>query len=336
MKEPEIVRLLTVHIGMPKTGTTTLERHVYPNAPGYLGRTYGHDGRHLPSSAETLFDVYRMSWSAGDVRPALTAWLEPHLQHESLLVANEMLTLWGHPGQDQQFHPLSDYSHESGFRRVGPHPIRHFLEQLAACLPDHWSLRVVLTLRRQTTMLASQYAQESGGMRAASQLDLETKVERIVREVDGYYNYAGLVQSLQAVVKPQHLAVVFIEDGIASIVSAVREFVPSIPARFQADVEGQPRENVRATESGWPLRPRRLGASVPRSARMLQRILPAGVRTAVRRSLSRVDAWREEGAVTDRITLSEDLRTMIQTAYRDSNRTLESLLGGRLPPGYLD
>ncbi len=336
MKEHEIVRLLTVHIGMPKTGTTSLERHVYPNATGYLGRSYGEGGRHQPSPAEDLFDIYRTSWSESDVGPALVAWSRPHLEHESLLVANEMLTLWGHAGQESQFHPLSDYSHESGFRRTGAHPVAQFLEHLQVALPADWSLRVLLTLRGQTTMLASQYAQESGGMQAASQADFEAKVQRIVREADAYYDYANLIRSLQSVVSTEHLAVGLIEDGLVGIVRAVREFNPSVPSKFETDVERLPRENVRSTGSGWPLRPRRLGVAMSGPTSRLRRILPADLRKIARRSLTGVDAWRERGFEAGRIEVSDNLRTAIQAAYRESNQALETMLGRPLPAGYVD
>ena len=333
----EAVRELTLHIGLPKTATTTLQTHIFPQLPGYLGKYYGSDrltrGALFVSGGEAL-----SQWIKGSPRwpRAVEAWVESlgELGEAQPLLSDEALARWPSELHGPSHWPLSDGWSDT--LRVRPHPVIELLEAVrAAGRSNDLRVRVIVTLRNQPEFMGSLYAQLQGGMQRPGQADFEAKVEESLRRDDPFFDYASLVEELQQVVGGTDLLVLLHEDGLERNVARIAEFL-DLPLR----ATGLTRENVKsesaqAWKGAWtdlpvtrrgPLGslrkavdrrwPNSLGTLAPPLKRML-----AGVDAASARV---VKPKRHEGV---RIELSDELAERIRRHYGPSNERLALLLG---------
>jgi len=157
---------LTLHIGLPKTATTTLQAHVFPQMPGYLG---AHQGRVQEQRSELWWNerwdgthtrrLFEGWWGRRPYwREAADPWVEwlCSLKSGQLLLSEERLTRWppangGAPGRPF----LDDWQSP----RLRPHPVRELIDAVQSAGRGRIKTRVIVTLRNQPEFMASLYAQ---------------------------------------------------------------------------------------------------------------------------------------------------------------------------------
>ena len=329
-------RQLTLHIGLPKTATTTLQTHVFPMVPGYLGKFYGES----PNTAvEEPFRQHRKAheqWTEG--KSALTAPATQFIEsldrfnESQILISDEGLSRWPVDGRVNS--PFHDGWHETF--RARPHPVVDFLAALREAGEGRLKVRVILTLRNQSDFMGSLYAQWQRSMGNPSQNDFEAKVTRALSTDDPFFDYATLVEELEQDLGDGDLLILLYEDGLERNVSRIAEF---LGIELVAPHSSRSRENVKRHGSqSWK------GASVEKPVTKrgpLGRIRRAAARTwpdalrvlagPLKRALKRLDAASEsfvkpqtrEGVV---ITMSDRLAREVREHYADSNERLAQTL----------
>ena len=320
--------VLTIHIGLPKTGTTTLQRQAFPLIEGYLGGTESLGGSNkLPAGMLHLYQSKRslQDWGSIDWADTARSWWASAQQwpQAELLLSLEGLYRWPDPETGHPW-PLMGKGRESNSSRMGTHPIVEFLDRLSGIF-DNCQIRVLVTLRNQADFLASLYAQLSYRMSTPNQRDFDHKVKELLARRDPFLDWGGLTQGLSQVIGQQNLKVCFFEDGLPAMLRDMAEFVAP---RFSQPLEVE-RFNQRATrDGGWSVTTTPFASSrgfinqvwppsrMPRSRRLLLR--PVGGllgRFAGQQNFDR-----------NRIILEPEIRSTIRETYRQSTDYLSEIL----------
>ena len=141
---------LFLHIGYPKTATTVLQKHYYPRLSGiaYLGIRYGEEPRFsIPSEAVEVL-VRGDARRAAEIGPEVSRRLYEELSDQAGLLSLEKIvgSFFTPRRTGGKFSIVSDPNKAS--------------EAIAALFsPELFSVRLIVTLRRQTDSLTSKYAQ---------------------------------------------------------------------------------------------------------------------------------------------------------------------------------
>jgi hypothetical protein len=219
------VQQLTLHIGLPKTATTTLQKHVLRRFPGYLDKHL--DGGDASLASER--DAWRWAFEGWvrrnpDWRDAVRVWFSTmeHTGHPQVLLSEEDLSgAWPVSGTGS----LSPFFDAPNVERVRPHPVIEFLKIIRKCGGGKMRLRVILTLRNQPDLMGSLYAEQQSFMASAGQADLEAKIARSLGSDDPFFDFATLVDELEAELGAEDCLVLLYEDGLAFNVSRIEAFL---------------------------------------------------------------------------------------------------------------
>lgn len=319
---------LTLHVGLPKTGTTTLQREVFPEFRGYVCGTES-SGR-SGDLAQQMLRLYQVKgahrdWSTDDWRSEVTDWWTQARETSEgpLLVSLEGLFRWFDPVTGMPW-PLMGDGEERWSSRHGYHPLIDFVLALQTALGD-CRIRIALTVRSQAAFMASHYAQISYRVLAPSQRDFQDKVRQVTRSVDPFFNWFDTARGLSNVVGPENLRIAVFEDGLDHVSRTIASFVddswrPVLTATTH-NVRGGPdgwatttdnRSRIRGlVRNAWPT------GTLPRTRRGI---------AATTRPLLRLVGGSPRPARTS-ITMNEDLLTEVRDAYRESNISLGHLCG---------
>ena len=305
---------LYLHIGLPKTATTFLQREVFPTL-AHL-RYLGIPQSGLFSSPEDLAHGQRTLTSC--VKRSALLW--------DRYGETVFRDLFGCGPADR---PSGDVlMSDEGVGRAGSRPtlLSAHLEGLARQARD-WGfgrVRLLCVVRRQDHWLASHYAQISDRNPRASQEDFEASVRKTLDPAGERFgfgmllDYAALADRLRPVVGAPNLLVLpyelLVHDS-SQFHDRISSFLGAAPTR--AAVEDAPRQNVRSTsEDVWTLRPARQG----RVLRLRPRRLVSALRLPEEVELTR----RTPGGT---IRLTEQVSTSVLQEYEPSNRALADGLG---------
>lgn len=339
----EDLRELIIHPGLPKTATTTLQKHVFSVFPGYLGRHYRHHSTSDSVQQLQLREAHTQLVAAraapdrlpGEWRETLEDWIEalPLKGHRQLIISDEYLSRWSPEGHVRSNQPGMDVP--PGAVRTGDHPMGEFLETIKAVLPARVKLRIILTLRNQTDFLASMYAQKSRDMRAPGTEDFDRKVAMLLEVSDGSLDYYAIVKRLAAIVHSEDLLVLQHEDGVVRNAREISRFIVGSPDFIDGSIGASLQsENRRSHEPNtWLLRPQpRASPPVPSSAQLsvwfLNTRLGAGLRGGQQRAgdPARREQTRAAGGAA-KLTVTPDTSKSIRAHCRDSNTALAQLIG---------
>ncbi|MDN3517870.1 hypothetical protein QWY84_09625 [Aquisalimonas lutea] len=200
---------LILHIGLPKTGTTTIQRALLdehsgsfvprgkrnPDDPDTLAHAVGEKDTGPPErSTERLHRAQR--W-AHEIRDQAQRH-DPALR--TVVISQEALCDWRARGRPHRLPiSMSDWSKRS-LRREGNPPIVDFLKLWKDEIWPWGRVRVIFTVRNQPEWLASLYAQLSDRIVRPSQKDFERRVYSLIDTDDPYIQWshwhAGLVEAL--------------------------------------------------------------------------------------------------------------------------------------------
>lgn len=329
----EHLRSLTFHIGMPKTATTVLQKHVFPAFPGYVGKGYGLVGQESFSEYDFSVQVRRRSLGSPDWRGDLADWIER--LHGSgirdVFFSDENLCAWT-DGQLRASWPMMD-AWTPG-TRCRPHPVTEFLQEVRELVGKFTEVRTILTVRNQSDLMGSLYAQIQPQIRNPSQVDFEAKVEALLDEGDPYFDFGTLADELDAVLGPSNCLVLLFEDGVKSNAHQTAEFLG-----LQSIVLPQsiPRANVKSLDAkSWQYHdalPVLKRGSIGRIRKLiaLQVARHGGEQRRLRSFLNHVDRislrrFSSRDVLGVRVHISEALAAQIRAHFLPSNTRLAARL----------
>lgn len=330
---------LIVHIGLGKTGTTTLQQVHFARLPGYLGRE---DLLGARKRDARLGQSYRRAAEGRDVD--MVAWRENIIDRfrvagrdlpEQVVISQERLSAWSVAGSSLS--PITGRLSDGRRKpRRAPHPFAAFLERhLIPAWEPLGKVRVLVTVRNQSDWLGSHYAQLSNRIIGAGQADFERQVRWTLSSDDAFLDYAELVEALGTVLGPRAVTVLLLEDiGAPHYWEALSELVGE---RLPKEDVVESRKNRRSTEEGWALRPYNRGKYPLRVSFFGQERTPG-----------HPSMWTLKGVWSPRnvvrtlirprgvsIRMDDELRADIRSHFRTSNARLGKHLGRDLTPlGY--
>lgn len=204
---------LTLHVGLAKSGTTFYQREVFPHVRGYLGKHYSEA---LPQQIFSSFERLHFDYLRGKTAPLdFDRWVVRNLSSEShVFMSSEALALWRIPDRaNASFSGTPDnFSNRSP---SSSHPLVGFLRQLQTSIEGQ--IRIVLSLRNQTDLLASHLAH--GGLPNGAEL------VQVARNRDCLLDYFSLVYSIRSLVGAKNLLVLLFEDGFAKNTANIADFL---------------------------------------------------------------------------------------------------------------
>ena len=317
---------LIVHIGLPKTATTTMQHLAFPKFPGYICGTesQGPQG----DSAQRLLHLYQ----EGKFHPEFGTpqwnvkvrnwWEMSRLLNESLqLVSLEGLYRWCDPVSGEPW-PYMGRGDNADSHRVGTHPIVSFIEALRQALQT--KIGVVLTVRNQAAFAASLYSQLSYRIHRSGQKDFERRTHQMIERQDPFFDWGALSKSMVDKIGKEYFLCLVYEDGINENLAKLSNFLGG-GFSFGQITE---RHNSRSiSRNSWQAKQQAQWLSFigeiwpPQRASQTRSIL-----TAMSSKTLRLKPRYSS------INLSEKTRRSFQAAYRTSNRDLEKFLSSELPP----
>lgn len=299
---------LYLHVGLPKTATTYLQREVFPT----LTRV-----RYLDTLGHTLFTgADDQGHGQGTLTSCFRRSAEVWGSHGGAVLRD----LFGCERADRP--PGDALVSDEGIGRTGSRPALLAAHLAALAGPARaWGfgrVRVLCVIRRQDRWLASHYAQVSDRNPRASQEDFEAYVRRTLDPSGERYgfgmllDYAALGRHLRSAVGRENLRVLpyeLLADDSAGFHARVAAFLGAPTASADG---GHQRQNVRSTGEGvWALRPARRSRAV--------RLRPGRLLAALRLP-DEVRLTRRVGAESVRLT--EPLSAAVLRAYGPSNRAV--------------
>jgi len=238
-------KILCVHIGLPKTATSSLQQQFFPQVAGYLGKRRWwlkvESQVEGPSEAFDEFRKIHTAYAQGqDWEARLGDWADNlnFSEQPRQLISDEILAQWRSPRKAGVPSWPVERARQGDSPRKGDHPVTVFLAKLRDFLPPDVSLFTIVTLRNQADFLGSLAAQT--GSRGAG-------IGRLIRREDAYVDFYSLVTELEKVVGPsQHLTLLF-EDGVEQNCKNSVEFAGLTPLNEGFNFELGETKNVRRT-----------------------------------------------------------------------------------------
>ncbi|SFD37029.1 hypothetical protein SAMN05660831_01548 [Thiohalospira halophila DSM 15071] len=309
--------VLTLHLGLPKTASTWLQKSVFPAMGGidYLGHMSWKSIRIPPRNRKTRLDkIFRMHprvWDKfGDFIFRELIDGRSSFERGSVLISEEKIILPRFFAESATAEDGLDFLLAEHLERLRIHAQKAGFDYL----------RLLVLVRRQDHWLASRYAQSSAFRADGSQNDFESAVKYLIGkgfDLHGFrLQYDRLYRILSEVVGAGGVTFLPYEEVrydrerfLESLSSGVGGRLTSLPI----DEDTMHHSNVRSkSNTSWQLRKRSRKVRVPK----LIRPIFGGKR--------RLDLSRPSEA--NQIVLSETLSNQIREAYYESNQKLAALI----------
>jgi hypothetical protein len=316
-----MTKKLVLHLGLPKTATTTIQGHFFPQAKGFLGKKM----YPLKNELHDEFALVHYLFSVGkEWSDALESWLQKldFLENETFIVSEEVLSSWPAPRAVGNSRYPVQLQGVYEVMRSGAHPITIFLSKVMDLLPDDVDLVTIITLRNQSDFLGSFAAQSQSVGPGAVLSGVERK--------DPFLDYYTIVTDLERTVGPSHHLTLLFEDGVEYNCKSIAEFASLTAAEGDFDFSFDKTENIRRlADSSWKVNfvPRYSSGIVLFKYQLLRRLprVAALLRTLVRfvfvniaAPIYRIFHFRSPQS----ITVSQDTRAVIRDHCELSNRRL--------------
>jgi hypothetical protein len=277
---------LILHIGFPKTGTSTVQTHLLADQPNFLGKEKSN--RCLAGASPIAKEMVQLTeavlWqSPSGLRKGVKGWRQRcdeilgHLRADSeapssLVLSEEKLATWPFTSTPGSRWPLcTGFGSCVGVPRSRPAPLVRLLLEHGPELWPYGDIRIVLTIRNQADWLASHYSQLSSRIPNACQRDFEAQTDAILERDDPFLDWAGWIEDLSAVVGAQNIATFPMErmespELWRAMAASFGLGEGGIPFQDLAAPSG-PRANVRRLreDDRWQVRPLKLKKTVTAS-----------------------------------------------------------------------
>jgi hypothetical protein len=256
-----MIKKVIVHPGLPKTGTTYLQREIFTRFPiGFVSPYQLKRGGVNRQGTTSLFRQVRETmlqhdssvWDkplGRDLTSGLKSIFEEELGKDIVLLSFENLIALDY------FSPL-----EPENRPDPTEQILHLRKFIDLMVPNRDSLSIVLTLRRQPEFLASLYSQYTNRIPGAGKRDFERQVERILaRPGQSYLDYNWLLSELNECLQPDVLRVFALEQfGDKNFSEELTETLHQKQAINPLAAADFPKHNIRRItdmQNSWEVRP---------------------------------------------------------------------------------
>ena len=314
------MRRLVLHIGLPKTGTTTLQQDLFPALERsakngnfiFLGRKHPRATSHELS--EAFISVFLAFARGGSYLSELKMFANSirSLSQEVAVISEENLSIWPHPkAQESSWWPV-EFRGPSDIPRQGDPTIVEFLEILRANMIDV-DIRVIITFRNQSDFLGSLAAQLS-----SRDPDFYSKV---VKAKEPYLNFGLWVRSLARVLGKSNMCVLIFEDGLETNALKIARFLKTEPldlvlSHQNSRAGGGDGWQAEPSHAGFMIRLYHLGLSfLSRLPRVKQQFVHLAHRMSEFTPKSH-----------SRVQISDDQRNNLRRIHRVSNQELEAFL----------
>ncbi len=256
---------LVLHIGLRKTATTTLQRNVFPRllGPCHLGKGGVH-GRRFATRASRILKKNakpeKVDALLSDIEEVVNARRAEGVATPTVVISSE--TLSGRPGGGSVLRAVEN----EAFVATVPaeFPLFTGVVTMRAAWKQRFNgdLKLVLTIRDQAPMLASEYAQLSAYLLHPSQHDFEDRVRRHLASGDQYLNYYAWAHAMeQAVGRANCLLLRVSSIGTPEGDARLSRFLGAVDATaFEADSRNITNANVsqKSDPNTWAVRSFRL------------------------------------------------------------------------------
>lgn len=256
-----MIKRIIVHPGLPKTGTTFLQREVFTRFPSGFVSPFQLQQREVNRKATgSLFRQVRETillhdssiWDkplGRDLAKSVKSLFEDELRQDVVLISFEnliALDFFSVFETETPTDPLDQILH-----------IRKFIDLIA---PKQDYLSIILTIRRQPEFLASLYSQYTNRIPFAGTRDFERQVERILsRPGPSFLDYDWLVSAIEDCLEPDFLGIFPLENfGGENLIDALKEAMNLELASDESATLNLPKHNVRRIDEKrpiWEVRP---------------------------------------------------------------------------------
>jgi len=201
------MRQLVIHVGLPKTATTSLQKALSKNS-NYLGA----EGDYAIYTEE-LLSIFSDFSRGREITKSLISWwggVKDYIDGKgfsSAVVLSSEYFFSGEINKFQEF-PFLRKSHS-----LGKPCLVEFIGFLSSLLRGEVVVKVFLTIRNQALWLASKYAQASPRIYNASQSDFEMRVKKFSHLASKQWcDWSCIVKEFDSVLGEENFLVLCMED----------------------------------------------------------------------------------------------------------------------------
>lgn len=202
---------LSLHVGLPKTGSTTLQKCFVASLPNYAGRGGVNYQTGLFKEIREVFSREKPNIWRNDATRSLRESL-----YKSAVRASQNSERGTAVFSFENF-LSTDFILKTSprkYQRAYDWSLAHLEELLRAVFPTVENTAVLLTIRRQPEWLASLYSQWSNRIRSASQDHFLSVIRRSIAagEASSPLNYYALSTRLESILAPSSLTILPLEQ----------------------------------------------------------------------------------------------------------------------------
>lgn len=322
---------LYLHLGIPKTGTTFLQKVLFPTLSDICYLSREEINAFLKDrTIDTLFRYSPSLWQNDDKAKGLIAWIAQNAGGHPVLISEECIHGGQFPPESKQ--PFNDDKADRA-RRDGYDVCtlaRHVAEIQRQCAKHGYpDVKAIVTVRRQDTKLASSYAEISSSLRNASQEDFEQWIRRLLSDKHFYrrsgaskLNYDWFHECLVRELGEENVFFLPYESLKTSPLSYIDAWCRTLNTTPNESFDWQSRQQVNKKSTGvntWGISPPSyLGPRIrPHSSTLDQFGVP-----------NRLWGHWFDWSRGNTIKLTEDLTGFIMSWYAESNKQLSDKLHG--------
>lgn len=317
---------ITLHIGLPKSATTTLQDTVFPK---YEGIAF-HGKSRNKNLNQLLRDSLLLAWETfvdgQNFENHLHAWIDGALSCEQtkFLISDEGLMQWKSPRPRDAAHWVTLRNPKVDIPRQGSHPIVEFLQEILGRLPDEVKVQAILTLRNQSDFLGSLHAQTQDSIYAQTGRGNQDFVKRALTTHDSSLEFYEIVKDLQTTLGEHNFLCLFYEDGLSHNSKEIAKFigVENYGEQFEPEVK---LNNHRVADGSWET-----ARLWPRPVRILYyELLKTGFGQKLARTIRKTIPWTWNliPTTTKTVTISEEQKRQIKSHFKSDVDKLSEIMG---------